>query len=331
MQFFITGSTGFIGRELTVKLAREGSKIHLLVRSRDKAEYFSKYPGVTVFEGDITDSEAVLKSMQGCTHVFHLAALAKASVDHPDEFYDANVKGTYNILESALMNNVEKVIFTSSAATLRSSAANMVIDEESEKPGEYLTEYARTKAIAEKMCLNYWQSGLNVVIVSPSRVYGPGILSESNGVTRIFKLYEKGKWRFIPGDGEIYGNYVFIGDVVNGHILAMQKGIPGQTYILGGEDVTYNQMINIFRLVTGKKYFQVKIPTWILFLVSFIVNAGFGILQKKSFLTPAWVKKFLQHQRLSVAKAKKDLGYSVTPFAEGISKTFSWLKQNQQT
>jgi NAD+-dependent farnesol dehydrogenase len=220
MKYFITGGTGFIGHELAKTLIKQGHQIHLLVRRPEKAASLGK-ENVTLFRGDVTDFESVNNAIKGCSAVFHMAALAKVWSKNPELSYLTNVMGTRNVLEAAISNKVEKIVFTSSAGTLRTSDVDKDVDEQSEKPSIYLTEYEKTKSQAEEMCFEYVKKGLNVVIVNPSRVYGPGVMSESNSVTRIISLYQKGKWHILPGDGDSYGNYVFIDDVVSGHLLAM--------------------------------------------------------------------------------------------------------------
>ncbi len=191
---------------------------------------------------------------------------------------------------------------------------------------EYLTEYEITKQQAEQLCIEYAKEGLHIVIVNPSRVYGPGFLNKSNSVTILIKKYIEGKWRIIPGDGSQIGNYVFIDDVVSGHILAMEKGRSGERYILGGTNVSYNELFDLLAIVWGKKFKMFHLPMSIMMVVAkfeLFMAESFG---KKPLITPPWVKRYQQNRPLSVEKAKKEIQYLNTPLETGIKKTISWLK-----
>jgi nucleoside-diphosphate-sugar epimerase len=216
-------------------------------------------------------------------------------------------------------------VFTSSAGTIRPSGPFEDSTEESDPPLSYLTEYERTKDKAEKRCMDYVQKGLDVVIVNPSRVYGPGMIGESNSVTRIISLYDRGKWRIMPGDGTSYGNYVFIDDIVSGHICAMEKGIAGNRYLLGGENVTFEQFFTILGEVSGKKHRLIRLPAPVMAATARALFLIAGLFRKDPLVTPAWVERYLQHRRLSSAKAEMQLGYQVTPLREGMKKTLLWL------
>lgn len=325
-KYFITGGTGFIGKELTKHLLKEGNEVNLLIRDRKKAEEFTQ-SGVKLFTGDITDANSVDEAMKGCTHVFHLAAYAKPFAKDPAVFDLINIEGTRNVLDAALKHDVKKVVFTSTAGTFGITSENEDATEASEKPGRYYTEYARTKREAEKLCEEYFKKGLDIVIVNPTRVFGPGVISEGNSITKILSLYQKGKWRIIPGNGKTYGNYVFVGDIINGHILAMEHGKPGENYILGGENLTFNELFARMSRVTGKKFRMVHIPYPVLWAAAAIMVAFARLSMKQPLISPGWVKRYLQHRRLSVIKAQNDLGYEVTPVETGLKLTVEWLKK----
>lgn len=327
MTYFLTGFTGFIGNRLASELVKKGHQVNILVRSPGKAASLMT-ENVTLFQGDITDYDSVERAMKGCSGVFHLAALARVWSRNPELSYRINVEGTGNVLEAALKNGVKRVVFTSSAGTIRPSGPFEDSTEDSEPPSFYLTEYERTKNEAEKLCLEYVQKGLDVVILNPSRVYGPGMIGESNSVTKIISLYDKGKWRILPGDGSSYGNYVYIDDVVAGHVRAMEKGLAGDRYILGGENVTFEQFFRILGEVSGKKNRLIKLPAPAMTAIARVLFLIAGVFRKDPLVTPAWVERYLQHRRLSNVKAETQLGYQVTPLAEGMKKTLIWLNHN---
>jgi len=328
MKCMITGATGFIGNRLVGELLNLGNEVHILARSQKKVSHLYG-DQVTLFEGDLWDTEVIRKASSNCDVVFHLAAFANIWSKDKMLAYKTNVTGTKNILETALQNKVKKVVFTSSSAVFPPSETVDDIDETSKLPEKYLTDYETTKVQAEQLCLEYCSKGLDVVIVNPPRVFGPGLLNKSNSVTILIKKYIIGNWRIIPGTGEAVGNYVFIDDVVNGHILAMQKGISGEKYILGGTNISFNDFFKLVSKVSGKNYRLFHLPFPIILAVSKLELFLAETMGKKPLITPPWAKRYLQNRPLSSKKSTTNINYTITPLDEGIRKTIEWLKTEQ--
>jgi farnesol dehydrogenase len=325
MKIFITGASGFIGNRLAEKLAGDNHEVIVLIRDMSKAsEFINK--GINVISGDIFDIHKLKTGMKDCDWVFHLAAFTKPFSKDPDLSYKTNVTGTKNVIESARENRVKKVIITSTAGTLGYSPNGLPVDEETNNNPVYNTEYERTKSFAEAIALNYCSSEMDVIIVNPTRVFGPGKLTISNSVTKIIKLFNRGIWRIIPCDGEATGNYAFIDDVVSGHILAARFGISGERYILGGENLSYNDFFRICGEVSGKrrKLFFLKESS----LKRIIRLAGLysRFMGHPAVITEDWIDKYLKNWIVSSNKAQSQLNYKITPFEEGVRKTLLWLK-----
>lgn len=322
--YLITGSSGFIGMSLARRLMNENQQVNLLVRSPAKIRHLEK-PGVQIFQGDITDPASVENAMAGCTHVFHLAAHARSFEEDPQIFDRINTQGTQNVLEAALKLGVKRVVFTSTAGTFGVTTADVLADENSERPEILETDYARTKRKAEKLCNDYYQRGLDIVTVYPTRVYGPGVINESNSLTKLLNLVLEGKWRVIPGDGKTYGNYVFVDDVVNGLLLALEKGKKGEDYILGGENLTFDELFGVMKTVTGSKTRMFHAPFIALYLAAGTMVAYAHLTGNRPLISPAWVKRYLSHRKLSSLKAVEELGYHITPLSEGFRTTVNWI------
>lgn len=325
MKCFVTGATGFIGNRLVETFVDKGYDVHILVRNKD---FQNRHPKIKVFQGDLFDVEVLSKAIQGCDFVFHMAAYANLWSKDKTLTYRTNVKGTENILQAALKNKIKKVVFTSSAGTLPPSEKMELVDETYPLPDEYLTDYETTKKQAEQLCIEYVKKGLNIVIVNPSRVFGPGLLNKSNSVTILIKKYVEGKWRVIPGDGSQVGNYVFIDNVISGHILALEKGRTGEKYILGGENVSYAELFGLLAEITGKNYQMLHLPLSLMMLVGkleLFLAESFG---KKPLITPPWVKRYQQNRLLSSNKAETQLGYKIIPLKTGLEETINWIKKN---
>lgn len=323
---FLTGATGFIGSRLALKLAGEGHTVHALIRNRKKA-YELEHQGIKLFDGEVTETDAARRAMEGCTFAYHLAAFARPWSKDPDLPYRVNVGATAALLEAAKEQGVKRFVFTSSAATIELSEAGTLSDESTPRTTGYFNQYDRTKAQAEEVVRAANAGGLETVIVNPSRVYGPGPLSVSNAMTRIMQRYLQGSWRIIPGNGKVIGNYVFVEDVLNGHILAGYHGRGGERYILGGENLTFDQVFSIIAKVTGRKYRLVHLPVPLMSAAARVMFHGARLFGAAPPITPGWVKKYMHHAGLSSQKAMDELGYRVTPFEEGTRITVAWIKK----
>jgi NAD+-dependent farnesol dehydrogenase len=263
--------------------------------------------------------------MKGCSQVYHTAAFAK--VWDPDQalIYRLNIEGTVNVIKTGIEEGIGKFVCTSTAGVFGPSGKIKLISEESPKPGKYFTDYESSKAILEQIIFTLCKSGIPIVVVNPTRIYGPGLLSQSNGVTRMIKNYLQGSWRIIPGNGKSQGNYVFVDDVVTGHILAMEKGIAGENYILGGSNASYNDFFLELGKLSGKNYFMIHIPSWFMLFLSHVMLGMARITGKEPLITPALIKKFISQWNVSSSKATSDLGYSPLDLSTGLKKTIEWI------
>ncbi|MGC9341455.1 MAG: NAD-dependent epimerase/dehydratase family protein [Bacteroidales bacterium] len=326
-KYFISGATGFIGSQLALYLAEKGNMVHALFRSEEKAKLL-QHKNIKLFKGDILDLDSIQKAVKGCDGVFHVAAFAKVWVPDPSEIYHLNIDGAMNVINASLVAGVKKIVLTSTAGVLGSSD-NSELDE-SAKADKLFIHYEHSKMILEKTVKTLCDSGANIVIVNPSRVYGPGNLSESNGVTRMINSYLEGKWRVIPGNGRSIGNYVFIDDVVKGHVLAMEKGVAGERYILGGENSDYNRFFEILADESGVKHRLFHLPLFVMLSFSWVLMLLARSFKVSPLIIPALVRKFNHNFPLSSRKAEKELGYKPLSLREGIKKTIEWLQKNEK-
>jgi len=330
MKYFVTGATGFIGERLVKRLVADGQEVHALVRSESKARRMLPAP-VKLFNGNLADTGTIHKAIAGCDGAFHLAAFAKVWSKDPELPYRVNVTGTKNVFDAARQSGVGRVVFTSTGGTLNPSEGDKPVDEETPRTIDFFNAYEKTKSEAEKLALDYAEKGLEVVTVNPTRVYGPGYENESAAMTKIIRKFNKGTWRIIPGSGKKYGNYVFINDVVEGHLLAMEKGRNGHRYIIGGENATYDQFFQILKNVTGQDRVMIHIPYGLLNFVVWIQFVAARMIGKPPLITPQWIRKYLHHWACSSRKAQEELGYRITPLDEGIRKTIDWTEaQNRE-
>ncbi len=320
MKILITGATGYLGSRLTQRLQQEGHVLVLLVRE-PKAIRSASLANMTIHKGDITDPASIAKAMEGCTHVYHTAAVAKYQSSGMDRFYEVNVTGTRNILEAAMRFNIQKLVFTSSAAVFGPSL-DIPLTEKDPRIESFESDYDFSKHLAGNLVREFVQKGLNAVIVNPSRVFGPGPATYSNGVTRMIRYLLTKKILFIPEIGAYRSNYSFIEDVVDGHVLAMQKGKAGESYILGGENISYAELFNSVAGYSSSKCRLIKIP------VDIIKGAAHftSLFNRNTELTASLITRFAKHRMLNSRKAISELGYRITPFQEGLHLTIDYLK-----
>jgi len=328
MNILITGATGYIGIKLTLKLANEGHIVHALYRSEDKTKAI-EHRNVRLFKGDIIDYRSVEYAVKTCEAVFHMAAYAKVWAKDSTTFNRINVQGTINVLDAAQKEGVRKIVFTSTAGVLGPSSGKTVT-ENTQRETDYFNEYEITKALAEEKILEYVRNGLKIVVVNPTRVYGPGIISESNGVTRMISLYSKGKFRWIPGNGESIGNYVFVDDIVKGHILALEKGKSGERYILGGYNISFNSFFEKLARAEGRIIRMFKLPLPLMLGVAYLFTLRTKVFGIPPLITSSWVKRYLYNWEVSSEKAVEELDYKITTLDEGFRKTLDWLNNGRE-
>lgn len=336
-KIFVTGATGFIGTRLVEALVARGLRVRALSR-RDRVEpppgFAHGGPGplenelVELVRGDISDRESLLRGMEACSRVFHLAAYAKNWAADPRTFYQVNVEGMRNVFDAARQQGVKRVVWTSSIVTFGPTPPGIEGDETMPRiTPTYLTEYEETKAIAEQEALRRAADGFPIVIVNPTRVYGPGHLTEGNALARLIDDYDRGRVPVLLNRGVNVGNYVLVDDVVEGHCLAMERGRIGERYILGGENATLKEFFRTIDRVSGKTHLQIP--------MLHITPLVFAWLQQKRAewfgvyptITPGWVRTFVVDWAYRSDKAIRELDYRPIPLAEGIRITYRWLQR----
>ena len=327
MKIFVSGATGFIGIQLVKRLVKDGHEVHALYRSESKADLI-RFPGVVLYKGDILDNESLDRALEGCQEAYHTAAFAGVWAKDRQLVYRLNVDGALNVLASAGRKKIRRVVLTSTAGILGPSSGEAV-HEFSPPPSSFFTDYEQSKSLLEQKLLGRTEGQTEVVIVNPTRVYGPGYLSESNGVTRMIKQYMEGKWKFIPGNGRSSGNYVHVEDVVTGHLLAMKNGKPGERYILGGENISYLQLFDHVRKASGVRKRLFKIPLWIMLSAAGFMVFISKISSRPPLIVPNLVRKFNHNWIVSSDRATQDLGYQPMDAFTGIKLTVQWINNTK--
>jgi len=319
MLAFVTGASGFIGSHLIRALKAEGFEVRALVHKTPLAEI----PGLSSVAGDILDEEALAKAMAGVDFVFHLAAAVGAVVNGAQAFQEINVNGTEAVLAAARKAAVRRVVHFSSIGALGSIKAGETAGEE--YPPAPRTPYDRTKFAAEKAACSAAAAGIDVVIVRPGWVYGPGdrrTFKFINAVCRRrFALVAGASARQTP---------VYIDDLVAGVLLVSQKGRPGMIYHLAGDEIlTAAEMTRIVAAACGVSSPRLKLPKGPALVAAYCLEKAFALVKKEAPLNRGKLAFFLDSKAMSSTRAKKELGYAPRiDFSDGIARAIAWYRAN---
>lgn len=325
MKILVTGATGYVGHRLALALAERNNKVHILVRNPN-SQNIPQHKNIMLFKGDITEKQSITTAIKECQQVYHTAALVKAFDKDSSLFYKVNVEGTRNLLESAIKAGVEKFVFTSSCSVIGPTIKTAMCENDT-RITPLDNEYDTTKFLAENLVKEYSSKGLFTVIVSPSKVFGPsGFEVKSISVNTIINKFIKGEFTFIPKPSKLVANYCFIDDVVEGHILAMSKGNVGENYILGGENISFEELFKTIRTLSGTKARLIEVPKIFVKVWAILQWIQYRTTHKEPFITDKSIQQIFCNKIFSSEKATRELGYSITPLEDSLKQTIHFLK-----
>lgn len=337
----VTGAAGFIGLRLVQALVERGARVRALVRQHRidslpgcEVDGFHplEHPAVELAYGDVTGPDSLSHAMDGCAQVYHLAGYAKNWAADPTVYYKVNVQGLLNVLNAARQAGVQRIVWTSTQLTCGPTPLGELATEKTlPADGHYWTDYQRSKRQAELLAEEAArQHGTSIVIVNPTRVYGPGRLSEANAATQLIDLYDRGRFPFLPNLGRNIGNWVFVDDVVQGLLLAMERGRHGEKYILGGENASLKDFCRVIDRVSGRRHFQIPLLGFSTLAFAYYRQFLADYFGVHPTITPGWVRIFFANWPCTSRKAEIELGYRITPLEQGIRITYQWLLRTRQ-
>lgn len=327
--YFITGATGFIGTHLCHKLLTLGHQVKALVRNKQKAHSLPvNHPALQLVEGDLLTTKGYASALHNCDGVFHLAAYAKSWAKSLDTFYHINVDGTLGLLSECVEQQVPRVVITSTAGVYGPSF-ELTITEDVSQVIPHITTYEKSKAQADEQASAFLDK-LQLVWLHPTRVYGPGAMSESNAATMLIERRLQGEMPIIPGNGHQIGNYVLVDDVVEGHRLAMEKAESGAHFILGGENLSYRSLYQLIDRLSNTRSPIWPLPLWLMKTIARVDTWKAELTGRPPLITPDFVVKYHHNWKVSSQKAMQLLGYQPTSAAVGIEKTIHWLQEQKQ-
>ena len=319
MKAFITGASGFIGSHLAEELFRRKWQVSVLVHKR----YLPEPQRFRIIRGDILEPGPLKDMLRDSDILFHLAAALGSSRIGKREFLNINAGGTENVLETAREAGVKKIIHFSSAGILGSVKENQAVEEN--YPPYPQDVYDRTKLEGERIALRYAKEGCPVVVVRPGWVYGPGD-------RRTFKLIRAIATRkfILPTRGATQQTPVYIDDLIQGVLLAAEKGRTGEIYHLaGGEVLPVKEIIGLIAQAAGVRVHALPVPVFLLRIASITLEKTFALLKREAPLTRGKLAFFIHPKPLSIRKAVSELGFAPgTDLEKGMFRTVEWYRKN---
>jgi nucleoside-diphosphate-sugar epimerase len=317
MRFFITGATGFIGGHLVRKLVAEGHDVVALVRDPERAIGLEG-PGVEVVRGDVLDPGSLRAPLAGADGAFHLAAWYRVGVQDASLAEDINVLGTRNVLEAAGEAGVKKIVYTSTIAVFGDTRGR-VVQASHRYDGPWLSEYDRTKWIAHfEVAVPMAAAGLPLVIVQPGYVYGPG---DHSNVGDVLRDYLRRRLPVKPVQG---GCWAHVDDIAHGHLLAMERGSIGESYVMGGECRLWTDVLDLAHAITGVRPPRITLPPILARLSATLMRPLAAVVPLPQMYHP---------ETLRIAAGvtywaddtgtRRALGWRPRPLAEGLAATLA--------
>jgi farnesol dehydrogenase len=323
MKVLLTGATGFLGRAVARRLAARGHALRVLARPTSRLEGLPE--GVEVAAGDVTDALSLTSAASGCDAVLHAAALVKIWVPDPSLFEAVNVGGLENALAAARSAGA-RLVYTSSFIALGPSGEGAQ-DATRPHPGPpFRNLYERTKARADALARGAAAGGQDVVTLYPGVIYGPGEMTEGNIVARMIADHLNGRLPALIGPADRRWSYAFVEDVAEGHALALEKGLSGDRFVLGGENATLARLFDLVREITGVAPPRHRIPYGLATAIGRAQWLWAELTGHPPQLTHGEVGVFREEWACDSARAVREIGYEWRPLAEGLRDTLRWLR-----
>jgi dihydroflavonol-4-reductase len=319
----ITGASGFVGAAVVRQLLQAGHEVRALVRPTSTRTNLARLP-VEIARGDLRDASSVRRAMAGIRFVFHVAADYRLWARRPQEIVETNVEGTRALMEAALHAGVERIVYTSSVATLKArpdgapSNETLPLD-----PAAAVGAYKYSKVVAERLVeAMVAEHKLPAVIVNPSTPIGPRDVRPTP-TGRIIVEAAAGR---MPAYVDTGLNLVHVDDVAIGHLLALDKGRIGERYILGGQDVLLGDMLREIARQTGRSPPKLRLPRRAIFPLAYAAEAMAYFTNREPFVTTTGLRLAKDRMFFTSLKAERELGYTARPYSEAIAEAVVWFR-----
>ena len=325
MRVFLTGATGFVGNHVAQAYARSGAHLRVLTRPSSN---LAAIHGIAaeIVTGDLQKPESLRTALRDCDALVHVAADYRLWVPDPADMYRANVDGTRELLRIAREEGVAKVVYTSSVATMGFRKDTTIVDERTPvSEADMIGHYKRSKWLAEQEAIAAARAGQHVVILNPTTPIGAGD-RKPTPTGRIVVDFLNGKF---PAYVDTGLNLVDVEEVARMHLVALDRGTPGERYILGGENLTLKQILDKMAAISGLPSPNLRVPHAVAMIFAFFDEAITGKLRgKEPRATMEAVRMGRKHMFASSAKAERDLGFEVRPVYKALRTAMDWFVAN---
>jgi len=320
---FVTGATGFIGSHVVRLLRMRGDRVRVLVRNSSRREKLEDL-GCELVVGDLKDAMSLVRCVQGCRKVYHMAADFRLWARDPQEIYSNNVAGTRNLLSACCEAGIEKVVYTSTVATVGSRDDGLPADEHRWVTlDDMIGHYNRSKYMAEQVAREFANSGLPVVIVNPTTPVGAGDARPTLTGKMVLEFI-KGR---VPAYVDTGVNLVAVEDVARGHLQAEERGTIGERYILGGENWSLAEFLDALERISGRRLPRIPIPWHLVLLVSCMDEFVMGtVLRREPIIPLEAVKMARRKMYVSTEKARIELGYNPRPVEPALREAVEYFR-----
>jgi dihydroflavonol-4-reductase len=328
MTTLVTGATGFVGNHIARQLVNAGNSVRVLVRPSSNLQLLEELP-VERVEGDLRDRISLDRALAGVRRVFHVAADYRLWTRNPDEIYESNVGGTRRLIEAAWRAGVERIVYTSTVATIAvpSDGESLPNEEACAGLGDMIGHYKRSKFLAELEAIKAAASGVPVVIVNPTAPVGPGDWKPTP-TGGIIVNFLNGR---MPAYVDTGLNVVPVEDVAAGHLLAMDRGRIGERYILGGRNMTLKQILEALAAITGRPTPRVRLPHAVALAAGY-ADEWFSRLTGREPQIPLEGVKMSRHRMfVECDKARTELGFEPGPVEAALERAVRWYAAHGYT
>jgi len=317
----VTGATGFVGWHVARALLEQGRSIRALARDPSKLRELSEVQGV---QGDLRDPASLQRAVEGCGVVFHVAADYRLWTREPQEMYRSNVEGTRFMLDAARRAGVERFVYTSTVGCIGIPPEGIGDETTPARLEQMQGPYKRSKFLAEQVALEFAQSGFPVVIVNPTAPVGDHDFKPTP-TGKIVVDFVRGA---IPAFVDTGLNVVDVRDVAGGHLAACERGVPGERYILGSENLTLQGILATLAGIIERKAPQVQIPYAVAYAAGVASTAWAGVTGKEPRAPLDAVRMSRKKMWVRHDKAARELGYSPGPATEALRRAVKWFREN---
>jgi len=322
MKCFVTGATGFVGGHVARALCARGDEVRCLVRAASPPDNLAGLDAATA-RGDLRDFDSLRRAMRGAQWVFHCAADYRLWVPDPAAMLASNVDGTHNVLRAAAECGVERVVYTSTVGALGLDPRRGAADERTPvRIEDMIGPYKRSKFLAERVADEWVAKGLPVVIVNPSAPVGEADVKPTATGQMIVDFLE----RRMPVYVDTGLNLVDVRDVAQGHVLAAERGRPGEKYILGHRNMTLHEILVTLSSITGIPAPRVRVPRWLPLTVAAIESLAWHVTGKPPRVSLDAVRLARHHMYFDAGKAVRELGLPQTPIDQPLSRAVDWFR-----